>query len=292
MAQIDAFPGRVLVSRETLSRARPPEVARAVSSLAPTAVRVVVTARDPARQVRSVWQQQVKQQHVGSLADFTSAVVRRAPGGDDFWALQDLLAVVDRWLAAVPAGDLTVVTVPRSGAGADLLWTRFAAACGFEPTGFDLDVQTPNESLGVAQVELLRRINGALAVRPALSPSAYRALARRLLANELLATQPAFEPFGIDEATHTWAVGQGRAWADGLRARGICVVGALDELVPGPFVPATNPTDVSAEAMVASAGELLADLLVQWERRGFPLPQANASQVRDAGARRRPGSGG
>lgn len=290
--------GRVLMSQERLVRARADQVARVVRSLAPRPVTVVLTVRDLARQVASGWQQLVKHRYTGTLDELVTAVHEQSPVGASFWLLQDLLGAVDAWLAHVPARRLVVVTVPPRGSEPSLLWDRFAEACGFDPSGFDLDVATPNESLGSAQVEVLRRINGSLGERLELEDG-YFSLVRRLVANDLLAGQLAHQRIHVDEATHRWATEQGQAWVDGLTARRIRVVGDLADLVPEPYessaasdaAPATapaGPRPVTDAEVVDAATELLADLLVQWQDRGRTMPRRNPALARDAGAKRRP----
>ena len=95
-------PLRVVLSQEVLARARSEVTERVVRSLAPRPVRVVVSARDPVRQVASSWQQHVKQRFAHPLAEFAEAVIARAPLADHFWLTQDLMATVDAWLAHLP----------------------------------------------------------------------------------------------------------------------------------------------------------------------------------------------
>lgn len=278
---------RVVLSHEHLVLACSAQAERAVRSLEPRRLTIVITARDLARQVASSWQQQVKQRFRGSLAEFAADVLERAPAAEEFWRQQDVLAAVDTWLEHVPVGQVVLVTVPSSGERPVLLWERFAYACGIDPSGFDLDVATPNESLGAAQIELLRRMNVALGDRLAFDDG-YRALVRRFVANDLLAGQLAYERFGVDETTHTWATATGNAVITGLHERGVTIVGDPADLVPAPFAPSTDPAAIEERTIAAAATELLADLLAQWQERGRAMPRPAAGRARDGGARRRP----
>ena len=86
---------RVLLSHEHLVVACSAQAERAVRSLEPRRLTIVITARDLARQVAPSWQQQVKQRFRGSLAEFAADVLERAPAAEEFWRQQDVLAVVD-----------------------------------------------------------------------------------------------------------------------------------------------------------------------------------------------------
>lgn len=278
---------RVVLSHEHLVVAGSTQVERAVRSLAPRRLTVVITARDLARQIASSWQQQVKQRFTGSLAAFATGVVERSAVAPDFWPQQDVLAAVDTWREHVPVERIVLVTVPPAGSRPELLWERFASACGLDPTGFELDVDTPNESLGGAQTELLRRVNVALGDRVPLD-AGYLGLVRRLFANDLLAGQVAYEHFGVDEVTHAWATATGRYWVTGLQERGVKILGAAADLVPAPFAPSLDPAAMDERAISAAATELLADLLARWQSLGRATPRRSSDRLRDAGARRRP----
>ena len=119
----------------------------------------------------------------------------------------------------------------------------------------------------------------------------YRAFVRRFVANDLLAGQLAYERFGVDETTHTWASATGNAVITGLHERGVTIVGDPADLVPAPFAPSTDPAAIEERTIAAAATELLADLLAQWQARGRAMPRPAADRPHDAGARRRPSIG-
>src|SRR5262245_64817592 len=59
-AEVQAWGGTAVISHEMLAPARPDTVRRAMDSLAGVEVHIVCTARDLARQVPAVWQEDVK----------------------------------------------------------------------------------------------------------------------------------------------------------------------------------------------------------------------------------------
>ena len=92
-----------------------------------------------------------------------------------------------------------MVTVPARAAGADKLWHRFASATGLaEVEDLDLGVERANESLGVVEAELLRRVNGGIDGR--IPGGRQKSLwMRDLLAHTILAPIGR-EPIGLTEA--------------------------------------------------------------------------------------------
>jgi len=175
-ARVRAWPGpTAVISNELLGGASAEQVAAAVASLAPAQVHVVFTARDLARQLPSDWQEHLKHLHVVPFDRFVEDLVELgtaapAPFGEMFWRLHDPVDVLDRWVSAVPAAHVHLVTVPQPDAPTGLLWERFAAILGLDPAAFDTNVGRSNTSLGVVDCELLRRVNrhlrGKIDLRP------------------------------------------------------------------------------------------------------------------------------
>jgi hypothetical protein len=278
--------GAVVLSQELLCLAGTEQAGRAVRSLGTSDVTIVLTSRDLARQITSYWQQRVKARFTGSLADMVDAIVDGTTGGGtrtggDFWARQDLLAIADHWLAHLPADRVVVVTVPPAGHEPEILWHRFATACNLDPSGFDQAVDRPNESLGSAQAELLRRVNVELGDRLPIG-AGYFPVVRTHLANDLLARQPHHEPYGLTPEAHAWATTTARGLVAGLQARGVRVVGDLDDLVPEPWQPSADPAAVDEDDLGRSAVTVLADLLVEWRND----TKSDRGRPRGSGARR------
>src|SRR4051812_14763560 len=163
-----------VVSSETLCLAHPRHVERILTDLrhhGVDEVDVVVTVRDLARQLPAEWQEGIKHGRRGSYPAFLRAVLAEPSQLHNraarqrhhrFWAAQDPVAVLDRWGGHLPAERLHCVVNPLPGAPADELWRRFAAALGL-PGDLTAAVVLPaaqvNASLGVVQLEVLRRVN-------------------------------------------------------------------------------------------------------------------------------------
>ena len=264
-ARVRAWDGpTALISNELLGGASIEQVATAVESLAPAQVHVVFTARDLARQLPSDWQEQLKHRREISLEEFvTDCVEEGSQGrfGEAFWRLHDVLTVLARWGGLLPAANVHVVTVPRPGAPAGLLWERFAGVLGLDAAGFDSQVVRSNTSLGVVECELLRRVNRGLKGR--LAPRHYDPVIRVHLAESVLAGLDDSRPL-LPQRRYAWAVEHSAQVVAGIRAAGYHVAGDLDELMPSPR-DARDPVQVSDDALLQSAVAAVAGLLVELE---------------------------
>ena len=128
-----AHAGTSVISHEILGGAEPDEIAAALAPLAGIEVDVVVTARDLGRQATAHWQEEVKLGDTRSFAELEHDQLRAdVPEGErpHFWHAQDYAAALRRWATAVPAERVHLVVGPPPGAAPEVLWQRFAEACG------------------------------------------------------------------------------------------------------------------------------------------------------------------
>lgn len=269
--------GYSIVSHELMSGADEDHARAAVAKLKGAEVHVIYTARDLGRQIPAEWQEHVKHRSTIESGQFVRAVVNRGPAANWFWHVQDPVGVLSRWGADLPRDHVHLVTVPPKGSDPTLLWSRFTQILGIDPNGCDLDIGRSNESLGVAQAEVLRRMNVALGDRLPL-PGPYPRFGKELLAQRILASQRDARGFSIRPRFQPWLEERSQETIDQLRAAGFAVVGDLDELMPGQTVKTVQPDEVP-EAHVASAAiDALADLLVHHHRtvashrQGLPPP--------------------
>jgi hypothetical protein len=261
-AQAHAHPGTTVISHEVLGAAAPRQVDRAMSMLKGLDVHVVVTARDPARQLVSEWQEGVKHGRRLTFADF-EAEVRTGHDGiaQHFHSAQDLPAVLGRWGHWLPADHVHLVTAAQDGADRRLLWSRFAEVVGFDPAGFPAaGPEHANESLGVDEVDLLRRVNIALDGR--LGQPAYGLLVKHRVAHQILAARGSARP-QLPRSLYDALVPLGEQWAKEVDRAGDTVHGDLGDLVPVP--PDQNPAHPDAAdpaAQVDAAATVVAELLL------------------------------
>jgi hypothetical protein len=259
--EVRGWQGDVLISHELFAMTKTERAPWILESLRTVAdeVHPVVTARDLARQVPAEWQQTIKHGRTHRLREYYG-MVRSHDDSILFWDAQDLVRQVQMWSQDVPLDRVHLVTVPPVGSDPGLLWRRFAATVGIDPDSVDESVTVPNESLGVVEIELLRRVN-EFAPTEAGKPLR-QLLTRQVLAEGVLAPRPAAERFGPPPEEHPWVVERGTAMVDELRGLQVDVVGDLDELLPPP-TPATGPIpdDVTDAEIAPVAVEAISAVL-------------------------------
>lgn len=234
--EIHAWPGDAVVSMEWLCAAEATDVRRIVEDLSPSRVTAIFTVRDMARALPSAWQEMMKNTRTWTWSQFLAAVSADDPlatrPGRRFWIKVDIAKMLDTWGTAVPREDLVVVTVPPPGARPDLLWSRFCEVVGIEPLTFGHSSEPRNPSLGAESTEVLRRLNVLYRSSP-LSRRAYDTSFKKLLAQKILSSRRDLESrLRVPEAYHPWARSAAASQIEAITARGVRVVGDLDELTP------------------------------------------------------------
>ncbi len=266
LTRVRGFDGAGTISNEGLSGALPAQVERVARDTADFDLHVVVTARDLARQATAHWQEEVKNGRPWSFAEFERALWEPGESGADeygFWRHQDLPAVLERWGSVVPASHVHLVVVPPDrGDGAEL-WRRYAAALGLDPTVLDptAPADRTNESLGAAQVALLRQVVAALDGR--LGQPHHAHVVKRFFAQRQLGSLESRRPVTPEPLrSRLREVVQG--WLPRLEAAAYDVHGSLQDLVPAGADPeAPHPDDVTAEEVLEGLPEVLASVLVE-----------------------------
>jgi hypothetical protein len=253
------------VSHELLAGADEEHARAAVARLRQAEVHIIYTARDLGRQIPAEWQEHVKHRSTIGSTQFVRAVVNHGPAANWFWHVQDPVGVLSRWGADLLPEHVHLVTVPPRGADPAQLWSRFAQVLGIDPNAFDLDIARSNESLGVAQVEVLRRVNLALGDRLPF-PGPYPRFGKELLAQQILASQSNSEAFALRPGLQPWLQDTAQKTIARLREARFDVVGDLDDLMPGPADRTVAPDDLPHAQLADAAIQALADLLVRHQR--------------------------
>jgi hypothetical protein len=246
---------RVLISEEDLGVARPRHVRRVVRSLEGRPVHVVIGVRDLARTLASAWQQAVVMGSTIQWHEFVDAVRdpddRSLRAGLRFAMSHDVLRVLDVWGTAVPPDRIHVVTVPPAGSPPTLLLERFALATGIPAAAWRTDVTPRNDSLGVAEVETLRRLNVRLAGE--LPAAQYRfVIEHGIRARWQLDGSRRLQ---LPSEDHGWVQERSEALIAELARRGHEVTGDLDDLRPRLGAAETARLDELTDAELLTAAE-------------------------------------
>lgn len=256
LREIAAFDGTAVISHEDLGLATAQQAQSALAALAPAEIHVVVTARDCVRALPALWQEHVKFHSVGTLADFGTGPNHNFWG----WRSIDSAAILARWGSTLPPERVHVVTVPDAGAPRTLLWERFAGLIGVDPASCDASTTTSNDSLGVVEVELLRKVNGYLGREYSNAVTAGRWL-RTYLAAQVLAPRGG-DRYGPGPEQEALLRRRSVEIAEAIRDAGYDVIGDLTELLP-PDGPSTwrHPDDVTSAELADAGAAALARVL-------------------------------
>lgn len=252
--------GVAVISHELICGADEAQVARAVESLRPADVHVIVTARDFASLLPAEWQETVKHRNERSWHKWLGDIIDtppadRRPRAQWFWSAHDTPAVLKRWSDALSPDRVHLVTVPPSGSPTDLLWSRFASVIGIPDVAVEIGERS-NESLGVVEVELLRRINERL---PELPMWFYSRHVKGVLAHKILAARPKGAKLRLPDSRHEWVRDQSAKRLAGISALGIDVVGGLEEIAaPETFSGDIEPYQVTEAELLDAALDALA----------------------------------
>ncbi len=288
-------PQLAVISHELFSAADPEQAARAVHSLQPAEVHVVLTVRDMASLLPAEWQETVKHRNAKSWAGWLSDVIDRESADADrrqwwFWRVHDTLALLAVWAQHVPAERVHVITMPSLNVGTGVLWERFAGLLGIDPSSADLTRARPNASLGMPEIEFLRRLNEKL---PDEVPDwFYMWTVKEGVAHRALADRPRQGRLVLPADREAWAKEQAEALIAGLADSGYQVIGDLDELRPRPVSApgASGAEQQPPDQVLDAAVDAAAALVVNQYRREHGRPKGQGGQA--AAGARRTGRGG
>jgi hypothetical protein len=276
-----------VISHELFSAADPEQAERAVRSLEPAEVHVVVTVRDMATLLPAEWQETVKHRNAKSFTEWLEDVIDRESYSADrrqwwFWRVHDTIAILGIWAQYVPPQRIHVITVPPRGSDNALLWQRFASLLDVDPASVDISRARPNASLGLPEIEFLRRLNEVL---PEEVPDwFYMWNVKEGVAHRALAARPRQGRLVIPAEREEWAGKQADVLVDALSESDYDVVGNLEELRPLPVTgPAAGPADQPAELVLDAAVHAAAAMVVNQYHRAHPAAKPQPSPDRQRG---------
>ncbi len=255
----------------------------------------MLTVRDMASLLPAEWQETIKHRNALGWEDWLGDVIDRESVAADrrqfwFWRVHDTLALLALWAQHVPPSRVHVITMPSPNAGTGVLWERFAGLLGIDPSSADLARARPNASLGMPEIEFLRRLNEKL---PDEVPDwFYMWTVKEGVAHRALADRPRSGRLVLPADRETWAKEQAEVLIAGLADSGYQVIGDLDELrprpvsAPGAAAAAQQPPGPVLDAAVDAAAALVVN---QYRREHGGGPKGPGGPGGRAG---RPGRGG
>jgi hypothetical protein len=249
--------GVSVISHELFCAATEAQAERAIRSLAPAEVHVVLTVRDMGSLLPAEWQESVKHRNALGWEDWLHDVVDIESAEAErrefwFWRVHDTMAILRNWSRPLPPERVHVITVPQAGAGNGLLWERFAGLLGIDPARIDTSRARPNASLGLPEIEFLRRLN--IALSPEIPDWFYMWNVKEALVHDTLAGRTRTGRLVLPPDRQAWAQEQSEALIGALKASSYDIIGDLDELRPRPASgPAASPGAEPASAMLDAA---------------------------------------
>lgn len=269
--------GTGLISHEFFAAASAEQAQEMVRALPTDEVHLVVTAREPLGLFTASWQESLKNGSTTPMPEYARKVSQRSTAIWN-WRTLDLRLVLRRWARAVPPERIHVLVLDPSAPREDV-WERFAGIVGTDTTGVDLSGSFPNTSMGVAEAETLRRINGSLeGFTKAFDKGVYL---RSFLADERLVPRRGDrfwpEPDQVEECRR-----RGEDAVEHLGSAPFDVVGDTEHLrVPEKLEVRRSTTSVTEQEVAAVAVDLAATMLGDVRALREELAQAG----------RQPGSG-
>jgi hypothetical protein len=271
--QAKQAPAAAVISHELFSAADTEQAERAIRSLQPAEVHVILTVRDMATLLPAEWQESVKHRSVRGWEDWLGDVIDREshdPGRRRwwFWCVHDTLAILDTWARHVPAERVHVIITPPRGSAGGLLWDRFASVLGVDPARADLSLARANTSLDVAEIEFLRRLNQELP--PDVPDWFYMWRVKEGIAHRA-GPRPGGGRLVLPAGRDAWAKEQAEALITGLGDAGYDLVGDPDELRPRPVSePGVNPADQPAEQVLDAAVQATVAMVTNQYHQAYP----------------------
>lgn len=254
-----------LLSMEFLSFAGDEAARRAVASLHGLEVHVVITVRDTAAIIPSLWQTSITSGGVTTWPRYTKVVrasmraggrvgsgLARAgvPSARRFGEAIDIPRMIRVWTSVLPADRVHVLVVPGSSAPRDRLWELFSEILEVDPAALTAPPEHVNESLGLPSAELVRRVNATLRLR---QPSQQRTVKVDLARDGLGPLRAHERKARLDPATFRAALRWNKHIRSVLARSGVRVHGDVADL-PTQGDPADYQVD--AEQKPATDAEL------------------------------------
>jgi hypothetical protein len=270
-------PRAAVISHELFSAADDEHASQAIRSLQPAEVHLVLTARDIASLLPAEWQESVKQRSTRGWEDWLADVIDHESVQPDrrhwwFWRVHDTLQILRIWSQYVPADRIHVMTMPQRGASSDLLWRRFAGLLEVDPDSVDISRARANASLGLTEMEFLRRLNTEMSGE--VPDWFYMWTVKEGLAHATLAARPPGQRLVLPPERHAWAQKYAETLIAGVSDAGYDLVGDQAELRPPEVTEAAvSPTDQPAGELLDAAIEAAATLVLNQYRKEYPAAE-------------------
>lgn len=253
-----------VISHELLAAANRAQARRALQALDGHEVHLVITVRDLGSLLPAEWQETVKHGNGRRWVKWVEAVMRERRenerGDTGFWRVHDTMRVIDDWAQdVIPPERVHVIMMPSRTAPVSL-WDRFAHVAGIDTSMVDTTRARANASLGVAEVEFIRRLNVSL--RDDYPGWSYQWFVKDTIAHATLPQREMSPRLQMFPDLGGWVDKQTDRLVDALELSDYDIVGDLDELRRRPIEqPYVVPAEVGDGQLLDTALYAMTGLL-------------------------------
>jgi hypothetical protein len=261
--EMNIWPGTALISHEFFAAASADQAKRAMDAIDGADVHVVVTARETVSLVTARWQEWVKNGGTTPI-DGYPVTEDTSPDNEWDWGTLDLADVLNRWSDSLARDHVHVVTLPGPSEPRDALWQRFTKLIGIDASRCDTSRAEKNQSLGVVEVELLRRVNADLVdFTSALDRCNW---IRGYLAQGKLVPRNGEKFWPSPERVAELRIRSARS-VDHVEAAGYDVIGNIEDLrTPADLPERRHPDSVTDTEVLAAATLTIAEMMTDVRR--------------------------
>ncbi|WP_460465728.1 glycosyltransferase [Arthrobacter pigmenti] len=259
--QISQWPGTSIISNEWFSLASAEQAEAFIQRLGGAEVHVVATIRNFAATVPAAWQEWLKLGHGSNFPEFYRAFQENKAGRWN-WNSLDPTRFLPAWSGSIEPLHVHIVTVPPRSLGANVLWERFARACGIAHTVCDTGAAKTNESIGAASARFLELVGPRLrdAVDVESEPSGQIKWIRNYMSHALLAPLKG-DKIAVERDFALELSSRSQNVADELEQWGYRVHGDLDEFRNFSADGASAPENIEDSELWAVAAEVIPEML-------------------------------
>jgi hypothetical protein len=234
--------------------------------------RIIVTARDWAKQLPSDYQQLLKHNVTETYDSFLQHVRDRVGIGRQFWLRQDLPGICERWGRHLDPAHVHVIPVPPYRVDPEAVYRLFGNVVGFDHHALNIPSRDTNASFGAVETELLRRFNASLGGRLANYQKGYLPAVRKGLIQRSIA-RGASARITLPPEHVGWVHELAQQRLDLLRQRGYTLHGDPSLLVPsenaGESMPQVSDAAI-ADAAIATLARFVVHNFKQQQRKRPP----------------------
>lgn len=252
-----------VISHEFFAPAAPEHIQRAADSVGEMELHLVITARVLTELAPSLWQEWVKNGGQRGIEGFPGKAAFD-PHDEWGWAAFDLSDVLSRWSAVIPPDRIHILPM-RAGAGrtADI-WERFLELLELAPDELPAPEEAVNISLGVVEIEALRRVNMRLVDFDTAGDRSH--WIRTYLASTVMPNER--ERFRPSRKRWNRLVEKAQRAVEILQSADYDVRGEIADLVPDTELPRLrHPRDVTEAEMLDVTTQTIATMLTDVRER-------------------------